>query len=433
MSMLPSAATTPVRAVDRAGADPDDRGRRVLWIVRHYPVTAVVLAPYALLIVPLAVLHANPDLAFVMRLLGAALLGTVAVETVALALRRPGWRLGAGGVNRSYRHVYLVARIVAVVAVVASVIRAQAGHGTIFTQLTSDVAVSPVARVTSLAAGWSYLAFALLLASFLGGHAPRRRVLCWAGFLVAGQVVTVAVTGITSPAFGYLSFLAGAGAVCGLLRAREVVVVGVALLVAWPTLFTLRNEVRVEGGVSVAADVTAGDRLRLDLQIAEAARHDAPVDVGQPGITEFARYGLVPRVLDPDRPALSTGALINQYLGGAATSAYSFLALGNLYFLEGWWGVPLYYAGWAAVAVLLLRARGAPGPFRLTLFCFVLAGPLLWSSSHPDSMIGFLQHTVAALPVLLLLRRTRVRGRHAAEPRPRQQPGTPAPLCLTGG
>ncbi|TDB79765.1 hypothetical protein [Micromonospora sp. KC721] len=421
MSIVPPPAAIPVRAVGRPDTEPE-RGRPVLWIVRHYPVTVVVLAPYALLIVPLAVLHANPDTGFVLRLLGAALLGTVAVETAALALRRRRWRPGVGAVNASYRHVYLAARIVAVVGVLASITGAQAGHGTIFTQLTADVAASPVTRVTSLAAGWSYLAFALLLASYLGGHAPRRRVLCWVGFLVAGQIVTVTATGITSPAFGYLSFLAAAGAVCGLLRAREVVVVGVVLLVAWPTLFTLRNELRVEGGVSVAADVTASDRLRLDLQLAEVAQHDAPVDVGQPGITDFARYGLVPRMLDPDRPPLSTGALINQYLGGSATSAYSFLALGNVYFIEGWSGVPLYYAGWAAVAVLLLRARGTPGPVRLTLFCFVLAGPLLWSSSHPDSMIGFLQHTVSALPVLLLLRRTRVKGRHAVGPQVRRQP-----------
>ncbi|MGK5519433.1 hypothetical protein ACSNN9_08760 [Micromonospora sp. URMC 107] len=404
--------------------------------MRRYPVTVVVLAPYALLIVPLSVLYANPDTAFLLRLLGTALIGTLVVETAAhLLRRRPRWRPGIGAVNASYRHVYLAARVVAVVSVIAAVTGAQVGHGTIFAQVTAE-ATSPIARYTSLAAGWSYLALALLIASFLGGHAPRWRVLCWVGFLVAGQVVTVALTGITSPVFGYLSFVAGAGAVCGLLRAREVIVVGVVLLVAWPTMFALRNEMRMEGGVSVAADVSAADRLRLDLQLAEAARHDVPVDVGQPGIAEYARYGLVPRVLDPDRPPLSTGTQINLYLGGSATSAYSFLALGNVYFLDGWLGVPLYYAGWTLVAILLLRAQGSPGPARLSLFCFVLAGPLLWSSSHPDSMIGFLQHTVAALPVLLLLRYTRgrARGRHAAEAGPRRPLGLskPAEPCFNG-
>ncbi|MEU8300248.1 hypothetical protein AB0C04_23580 [Micromonospora sp. NPDC048909] len=393
----------------------------MIWILRRYPITILVLAPYALLFVPMAVLYANPETVFILRLLGAALAGTLLVETAALAARpQRRWRPGVAAVNASYRHLYLVARFVAAVSVAASIAAARAGQGTIFTQLGDEVAASPVARVAALSAGWSYLAFALLLASYLGGHASRTRILCWVGFLVAGQVATVTLTGITSPVFGYLSFVAGAGAICGLFRARAVLLLGAVLLMAWPTLFALRNDIRTDGGVSVAYDVTAGDRLRLDLQLAHAAEYDAPVDVGQPGPIEFARYGLVPRILDSDRPAISTGALINQYLGGSATSSYSFLALGNVYFLVGWLGVPLYYAAWAALAVLLLRARGAPGPIRLSLFCFVLAGPLLWSSGYPDAMIAFLQHMVAALPVfaVLFLLKGRARGRHAVDRKP---------------
>ncbi|RLP94454.1 hypothetical protein [Micromonospora sp. CV4] len=400
----------------------------MIWILRRYPITILVLAPYALLFVPMAVVYANPKSTFILQLLGAALVGTLLVETAALAARpQRRWRPGITAVNASHRHLYVVARLVAVISVAASITAAQAGQGTIFTQLGDEVAASPVARVAALSAGWSYLAFALLLASFLGGRANRVRVLCWIGLLVAGQVATAALTGITSPLFGYLSFIAGAGAICGLFRVREVVLLGAVILLAWPTLFALRNDIRADGGVSVAYDVTAGDRLRLDLQLTHAAEYDAPVDVGQPGPTEFVRYGLVPRILDPDRPAISTGALINQYLGGTATSSYSFLALGNVYFLVGWLGVPLYYAGWTALAVLLLRARAAPGPIRLSLFCFVLAGPLLWSSGYPDAMIAFLQHLVAALPVfaVLLLLKGRVRGRHSAA----RKPGVPSSLA----
>ncbi|MEU5960660.1 hypothetical protein ABZ777_05570 [Micromonospora parva] len=394
-------------------------GGRVVGILRLYPVTVLVMAPYALLLIPMAVIYHNPQTTFILRLLGAALVGTVLVETAAVMVRpqRRRWRPGVAAVNASHRHQYLLARLVAMVSVAASITAAQAGQGTIFTQLGQEVATSPVARVAVLSAGWSYLAFALLLSSFLGGHANRTRVLCWVGFLVAGHFATAALTGITSPIFGFLSFVAGAGAICGLFRIREVVMLGAVLLLAWPTLFALRNDIRVDGGVSVAYDVSAQDRMRLDLQLAHAAEYDVPVDVGQPGPSEFVRYGLVPRLLDTDRPTISTGALINQYLGGSATSSYSFLALGNVYFLVGWLGVPLYYAGWAAFALLLLRLRGAPGPIRLSLFCFVLAGPLLWSSGYPDAMIAFLQHMVAALPVfvLLLLLKRRTPGRHSID------------------
>lgn len=393
-------------------------GRGVIWFLRHYPITILVAAPYALLFVPMAVFNANPQTAFILRLVSAALIGTLLVETAAgMARPRPRWRPGIAAVNASHCHQYLVARLVAVVSIAASITGARAGQGTIFTQLGAEVAASPVARVAALSAGWFYLAFALLLSSFLGGLANRTMVLGWIGLLVAGQLTTAALTGITSPLFGFLSFVAGAGAICGLFRVREVVILGVVLLLAWPTLFALRNDIRVDGGVSVAYDVSAQDRMRLDLQLAHAAEYDVPVDVGQPGPGEFVRYGLVPRILDADRPAISTGALINKYLGGSATSSYSFLALGNVYFLAGWPGVPAYFAGWAALALLLLRARGAPGPIRISLFCFVLAGPLLWSSGYPDAMIAFLQHTVAALPVfaLLLLLKKRMPGRHSMD------------------
>ncbi|MET7879553.1 hypothetical protein ABZS52_21805 [Micromonospora profundi] len=339
----------PVPHLQQAARAP---GGRVIWILRRYPVTILVLAPYVLLIVPMAVVYANPQTAFILRLLGAALAGTLLVEMIVGTARpRRRWRPGISAVNAVHRHVYLVARAVAVVSVVASITAARAGQGSIFTQLVDEVATSPVARMAALPAGWSYLAFALLLASFLGGHASRVRVFCWIGFLVAGQAAAVALTGITSPLFGYLTFVAGAGAICGLLRVREVVVLGAVLLLVWPTIFALRNDIRVDGGVKVAHDVTAGDRLRFDLQLGHVAEYDVPVDVGQPGPTEFLRYGLVPRILDPDRPAISTGALINYYLGGSPTSSYSFLALGNVYFLVGW------LAGCAAV----LRRLGGGG------------------------------------------------------------------------
>ena len=49
------------------------------------------------------------------------------------------------------------------------------------------------------------------------------------------------------------------------------------------------------------------------------------------------------------------------------------------------------------------------GPYGMCLFCFILAGPLAWSSTYPESMIGAGQNLVAAAPVFALLMATRVR------------------------
>ncbi|WP_328383957.1 hypothetical protein OHQ88_16300 [Micromonospora zamorensis] len=389
---------------------------------RCYPVSLVMLAPYVLFVLPVAVVYENPDLGFLVRLVGLALTGSVLVETAALPLRRsalPGWDRGVRTAN-DHPRIYLVARGVTMVSILADLTGAAVGRGTIFTQVSGSLPASPLASLSALVSGWSALAVALLIASSLGGRASKWGVGGWLLALTLTQAILVVMTARAAPLLGFISFLAAVGVISGVVRARYLAVAAVVLALAWPALFELRNEVRQGGGVSVSEQVTADDRLRLDLQVSAVAHHRVPVDVPQPGPGDYLRYGLVPRVLDPDRPTISTGAVISQYLGSSATSAYSFLALGNIYFLNGPWGVVVVYGLWSTLVVLLLRSGGAPGPVRLGALCFALAGPLLWSSTYPDSMIAFIQHLVSAVPVFVLLRLTSrsgtsVRRRHAGK------------------
>ncbi|MEU5960657.1 hypothetical protein ABZ777_05555 [Micromonospora parva] len=367
----------------------------------------MVLAPYVLFILPLAVVYENPDLGFLMRLVGLALAGSVLVETAALPFRGStlGWTRDIRAVN-GHPRIYAVARCVATVSIVADLTGAVVGRGTIFTQVSGGLGDSPLGSLTALVSGWSTLAVALLIASTLDGRASTRRVGGWLLALTLTQTLLVVMTARAAPLLGFISFVAAAGAITGIIRARYLAVAAVVLALAWPTLFELRNDIRQNGGVSVSEQVTAEDRLRLDLQMSAVAHHRVPVDLPQPGPVDYLRYGLVPRVLDADRPTISTGVMINQYLGSSATSAYSFLVLGNVYFLDGPWAVVAYYGLWSLFIVLLLRVGGVPGPMRLTALCFALSGPLLWSSTYPDSMIAFIQHSVSAVPVLMLLRLT---------------------------
>lgn len=81
--------------------------------------------------------------------------------------------------------------------------------------------------------------------------------------------------------------------------------------------------------------IGAYDRLRYNEQVSRAAQiPELPVEVGQPDLVEIIRYGLVPRILDPDRPNLGTAKKINAYLGGGTTSAYTFLPVTTLYVLQ---------------------------------------------------------------------------------------------------
>ncbi|WBB69874.1 hypothetical protein [Micromonospora sp. WMMD812] len=376
----------------------------------------MVLAPYVLFILPVAVVYDNPDIGFLVRLVGLALMGSVLVETAAMPLRRSsrGWDRRVRAAN-DHPRIYHIARGVTVVSIVADLTGAVVGRGTVFTQVSGSLPDSPLSSLSALVSGWSALAVALLIASRLGGHATTRRVGGWLLALALIQALLVVMTARSAPLLGFISFLAAAGAISGVIRARYLAVAAVVLALAWPAIFEVRNDIRQDGGVSVSEQVTADDRLRLDLQMSAAAHHQVPVDLPQPGPADYLRYGLVPRLLDPDRPTISTGVEINQYLGGSATSAYSFLALGNVYFLDGPWAVVVFYGLWSALVVLLLRAGGAPGPMRLAVLCFALAGPLLWSSTYPDSVIAFVQHSVSAVPVFLLLRLSDRRGRSARE------------------
>ncbi|MDQ7908215.1 hypothetical protein RB614_27185 [Phytohabitans sp. ZYX-F-186] len=381
--------------------------RRMAWLLHRYPVTVVVTGPYLLLVVAPALAFDNPDAGFVLRLVLVAGV-TVAVTETLLRLLTRGRERRVGASGPEHPAALTVARVVAVVSVVADVVAALAGRGTLAAQVAVELPSSPVAALASLFFGWKYLAIALLLYSVLRGQARAASFYRWAAALIAAQLAVAALTAITAPVAAYLVVVVAAGTVAGVVRSAYVVVALAVLLLAWPALFALRNDIRIAGGVRVDTTVSAHDRLRLDLQMARLEPYSVPADVGQPGLVQVVVYGLVPRVLDPDRSALSTGARINQYLGGSARSSYSFLSVGNVYFLDGLAGVIVYFGLWSGLAVLLTyNIRGAPGPVRLSLFCFVVAGPLCWSSTYPDTMVAVLQYTVAAAPVFLVLRATR--------------------------
>ncbi|MEG3633608.1 hypothetical protein [Micromonospora palythoicola] len=404
-----------------AWTSPSRGGRELIGrLLRCYPVTAFVLVPYAIFILPMAAFHENPQTGFIVSLVGLAVLGSASVETVGLLFGRPAprWREGISRSCVRYPHIYPVARLVAITSVLANLLGAYLGRGTITAQVAGDLPSTPLAALTTLFTGWGAIGFALLVASHLSGRLSKAKLYGWLAVLVAAQVLVVALTAVTAPLFALVFFVAGAGALCGIFRMRNLAACAVVLFLAWPATFEYRNALREERGIAVDSHISAADRLRVDSQLTVVADIEVPVDLGQPGPADYLRYGLVPRLLDPDRPAISTGQQINQFLGGGPTSAYTFLLLGNIWFFNGAIGVVVVHAFWAAVAAVLLRWRGVPGPGRLILFCLVLSGPLLWSNTYPDSSIGFLQHVTSGIPVFVLLWLTRVsfrtEPRHAA-------------------
>ena len=383
---------------------------RFVRLLQRLPITAIVVAPYLILVLPMAIINSNPKSGFIAGLVVVAAASALVIELILLPLRaRKSWELDIYSANSSHTRLGTIARTTALVSIVADSVSAAYGGGTIFQQVSGQVSSSLAVRLGGLVFGWKYIAVGLLLASFLGGRMSRRSVQRWIAAIALGQIFVTSLTARTAPVFAFITFVAIVGLLFGLFQVRYVAIAIAITFLLWPTIFTIRNGIRASGGVTVSTTVTAGDRLRFDLQVSRAGELRVPVKIETPTVLDAIRYGAIPRILDPGRPVLSTGSQINVYLGGDTTSSFTFLPLGTIYFLGGYQAILVFYAGWALAAGLLLLPGGAPGPIRISVFCLVLSGPLGWTSTYPDSMVGFVQYVVAALPIFLVIANTRQR------------------------
>lgn len=392
----PTLPAAPAKAPLRLGTE----------ILQRYPVSALMIAPYVALILPQAIWYENPKIGFIGYLLALGFGAAVLIETAMLTIRAP-YRNDADRVaaNSRYPRIARVAVAVAAIGTGADVIKVIAGGGTIETQLTGRVAASPVVALMSPLGSWKYLGLALITSACLGGLMARKRYYRWLAIMAGAQVLVASYTAITAPLAAFVSAAALSGLMFGLIRARVVLAIGIALIAAWPTIYEVRNDLRREQGILVAEDLSAAERLRFDEQIVAADGYEVPARVpGVIGPVEVLRYGLLPRALDSDRPILATGSLLSDYVGGSGTNAVSFLPLGTVYFLEGPAGPVVLYGAAALVFMLLLRTGGGPGPVRLMMLYLAIAGPLSWTSSYPESLVGYVQSLVGMVPVIVTLR-----------------------------
>jgi hypothetical protein len=378
----------------------------------RFPTTFVVTAPYVLLFLPLALWNANPQTDFILQMWGTAVAGTLIVEgsvaLVAMAEHRsgrvtvsgpPGAMSGSWDAGR----VAAIARGVSVVAVAATLASVLLGAGTLRSQVDSQLPSGAVAVLTPFVS-WTSVALALLIAADRLGGLRRAVTLSWIGALLVTQIGAAYVSTITVRAAAFVVLLLILAFLTGLVpRSWIATAIGV-LAVVWPTVYAIRNQLRVASGIDVSEDVSASDRLRFDEQIVRAADYGPGHDLGQAGLGEVLRYGLVPRFLDPSRDGLSSGNLINEFLGGVSFSSYTFLPVATAWFFWGTLAVVLLYAGYATVVMVLRPWRAvAERPYALMVLTLVMSGPLSWFGTPPDTSISLLQTLVSTLPVFFLL------------------------------
>lgn len=410
--------------VDAApSALPSEDVGRFTRAIRRYPVTASVVMPYALLILPSGIINANPSLGFIIGVFFIALLTSLIIETF-LAF------VDSKAPERSSKqrdfgpHKVFITRLgifLTFFGLTASLVTASLGVGTIDSVVgISTASSSAFVTVLTLLSGWDIVGTGLVVWSRANGALRSRTFYGIVLVALAMKLLHVIMLGITVQLWRYLICVFFLLIYFKLIKFRTIVVVMIIVLVAWPVFFQVRNEIRVDRGIAVSAQVDASDRLRYDLQIARADGIPPGIDIGQlDNPLEILRFGLIPRFLDSDRGEVSTGRLINQYLGGTATSAFTFLPVTTSYVLGDWYGTVGLYAWWSIFTFALLRNGRLASPYRVVLFAILLMGPLNWFTVHPDSAIGFLQDCVAALPIFVLMA-FHMRRRGRAEPSTRQ-------------
>ncbi|WP_101847238.1 hypothetical protein [Zhihengliuella sp. ISTPL4] len=400
---------------EQASSAPLSSPSRLQRLFLSYPVSVALSLPYVLLILPQAVWNQNEHLGFLIGVLALALAGAVFVEALVGILRSSGRRARAArtaaNVDATFERLNAYgpalrrsAYFVTVVGVVVGVVSAAAGIGSIQSQVGLVAVSAPLSMASALVGGWPTIGSALLVAARMARQLSARSFWSWIGILVVGQALEAYLTAVTATLMTFATSLMMMLLLFGIIRVRFALVTLLIVLIAWPIAFDIRNGLRESSGVAVSADVDAFDRLRFDLQITRAAEiRDIPLELGQPGPIEIVRYGLVPRALDPERPPISTGIKINMYLGGSATSSYTFLPVTTAYVLGGPVYLVLWYGFWALLAAIVLRGGRDLSVLRIVLMGLLLSGPLGWFSTFPDRTIGVLQFLVSFLPVLLYL------------------------------
>lgn len=377
----------------------------------RFPTTLIVAAPYVFLFMPLALWNGNTKTDFIVRTGGMAVGSAFAVEAavavVVLAERRSGRptpRPRRPGLAWCGGRVAVVARVVAVLSIVANLSAVLLGGGTLRAQVDAAIP-SGILNLLTPFVSWSYIAVALVIAARNLAGMTRVAALRWLGLLLATQVVMAYVTNLTARATVFLTLVITLAVLTRLVPRTWALVAAAVCATVWPTVFAIRNQLREANGIAVSDSVSASDRLRFDEQIVRAEDYGAGHDLGQPDLWSALRYGFLPRFVDPGRPAISSGNLINEFLGGSSYSSYTFQPVATVWFFWGSLVVVLVYAAYATVVMAVRPWRDLPQrPFALIVLALMSGGPLSWFSTPPDVVINMLQTLVSATPVLLVLR-----------------------------
>jgi hypothetical protein len=126
-----------------------------------------------------------------------------------------------------------------------------------------------------------------------------------------------------------------------------------------------------------------------------------PPGLRPPSLITLVRTGLLPSVIDTDRPPLDTGSRFSVALGGAARNATSATMMGNLFIFTSWVGLAV---GGGAFALMLVTALRRTSPWALMFAGLVYLKGISFAASYPDLIPGVLQGVESMAVAYVLVR-----------------------------
>jgi hypothetical protein len=374
------------------------RHPRCLPLTDKFPVTFLFALQYGALVLLPAVVHDTAPMGLIVTICAA---GTGTAFTVE-ALRAP---LGA----RAARPLPLSPRAALPITAIGAVATAGASYagGIAYANQVNGAAPSHLAAIFTPLSGWLLIGTVLVMAQAAQGTVSRRR----AWLVIAGGLTLEVALGLRGAlltgAVSYACAVTFLAIVLGFARWRPVIAALVVIPLALPALYNFKTAERaalVSGRQAAQpSQPDVGQRLRLDREMALVGDFPAvpATSIAQPGLLELTGYGVIPRALDPGRPALTPGLALSVATGGPANSATTATALGDAYLAGGWAGVVLYSALAALVTGIVIRRRG---PWAYALLGVIAASCLLIGDSYPDMLASLLQECVSLGAAFLLVR-----------------------------
>ncbi|MBE7324812.1 hypothetical protein IEQ44_09110 [Nocardioides sp. Y6] len=398
-------------------ASESGRPTRLPFFVKA-PATTIVAAHYATFALFPAIIDKNPESPFIATVY-ACLVASCAFGELFLKRRNLGRSLPQGPSLFASKVVYAI-------GLIATCLAWAGGSHNYAVQLGRASQASWVALATPFTS-WLLIGIFLILAAHLRGESSRRTAI-WAALIACGLQFGLGIAaGLVGSAASFTVCVLLVLLITRVLPVKNFSILIIVLLIAWPTIQQIRNEVRVEVRGSAAAlggSDSSLERLWVDKQLDDAKLlRDARSPVEPPSWLTVIRTGILPSALDGPRPPIDTGSRMSVALGGSPQNSTSATMPGNILLFDGW---PALVAFYALLGFFFSRLIFSNSAWLLALGGMSYLYFMSFSASYPDSIVRILNAVVsiflAAAFTLFFERTNRSRLRKA-----KSNPGTNLP------